>query len=80
MNPPVFKIDLTMLIPAVAATAGTGTHFTLGADGEMDAVTNEDYVGALVQLVPDVGWFTTAATLQWCCLDSIVNRSHIGIV
>ena len=30
------------------ATAGTGTHFTLGTDSEMEAVTNEDYVGALV--------------------------------
>lgn len=31
------------------AAAGTGTHFTLGSDGKMEAVTNEDYVGALVQ-------------------------------
>ena len=31
------------------ATAGTGTHFTLGADGETEPVTNEDYVGALVR-------------------------------
>ena len=31
------------------ATAGTGTHFTLGTDGKMEAVTNEDYVGALVR-------------------------------
>ena len=31
------------------AAAGTGTHFTLGSDGKMEAVTNEDYVGALVR-------------------------------
>ena len=31
------------------ATAGTGTHFTLGGDGKTEAVTNEDYVGALVR-------------------------------
>ena len=31
------------------ATAGTGTHFSLSTDGKMEAVTNEDYVGALVQ-------------------------------
>ena len=31
------------------ATAGSGTHFTLGGDGKMEAVTNEDYVGALVR-------------------------------
>lgn len=31
------------------ATAGTGTHFSLSADGKMEAVTNEDYVGALVR-------------------------------
>lgn len=31
------------------ATVGTGTHFALGTDGKMGAVTNEDYVGALVQ-------------------------------
>ena len=31
------------------ATAGTGTHFTLGTGGEVGAVTNEDYVGALVR-------------------------------
>ena len=31
------------------ATAGTGTHFTLSEDGETAAVTNEDYVGALVR-------------------------------
>lgn len=31
------------------ATAGTGTHFTLGGDGKTEAVTNEDYVGTLVR-------------------------------
>ena len=31
------------------ATAGIGTHFSLSTDGKMEAVTNEDYVGALVQ-------------------------------
>ena len=31
------------------ATAGSGTHFTLGGDGKTEAVTNEDYVGALVR-------------------------------
>ncbi|MDE0010840.1 MAG: Gfo/Idh/MocA family oxidoreductase [Candidatus Poribacteria bacterium] len=31
------------------AAAGTGTHFTLGSDGKIEAVTNEDYVGALVR-------------------------------
>ena len=31
------------------ATAGTGTHFSLSTDGKMGFVTNEDYVGALVQ-------------------------------
>ena len=31
------------------AAAGSGTHFSLGTDGKMDAVTNEDYVGVLVR-------------------------------
>ena len=31
------------------ATEGTGTHFSLSTDGKMEAVTNEDYVGALVR-------------------------------
>lgn len=31
------------------ATAGSGTHFTLGTGGDTERVTNEDYVGALVR-------------------------------
>ncbi len=31
------------------ATAGVGTHFTVRTDGPVGEVTNEDYVGALVQ-------------------------------
>ena len=40
------------------ATAGSGTHFTLGGDGETEAVTNEDYVGALsgLKMVSEAHW------------------------
>jgi len=33
------------------ASAGRGTHFTISTQGPTDAVTNEDYVGTLVEFV-----------------------------
>jgi len=43
------------------AMPGIGTHFTLRTDGPMDEVTNEDYVGALVQFANGV-----QGTLEAC--------------
>jgi predicted dehydrogenase len=45
--------------------AGQGTHFTLSAEGPTDMVTNEDYVGALVEFVSGArGTFETCRIIN----------------
>ena len=39
----------TFITQRPLATPGEGTHFSVGADGPMSDVTNEDYAGALAQ-------------------------------
>ena len=39
----------TFIAERPLATAGQGTHFTVSAEGPTDKVTNEDYVGTLVE-------------------------------
>ena len=39
----------TFIADRPLTTAGEGTHFSVGSDGPRGEVTNEDYVGALVQ-------------------------------
>jgi len=59
----ILSHDKTFITDRPLATAGEGTHFSLGSNGSRGEVTNEDYVGALVQFgngVPE--------TLEVCCV------------
>lgn len=51
----------TFIAQRPLATPGAGTHFTVRSDGPVGAVTNEDYVGALVQFANGV-----QGTLEAC--------------
>jgi predicted dehydrogenase len=47
------------------ATAGVGTHFTTRTDGPFGQVTNEDYVGALVQFANGAHGTLEACRVIW---------------